>query len=308
MRGLFLALVCSASVLANSYMAWDSKLMPMDVVWGEEAVDADPTLINGTVPDMKKFQASVWVGNCTATVVGPRALVYAAHCTNGRVAFSVGPSRYTGKCSTAREYSGNSTADYALCVLDQEVKGIEFETINTDPNYLSVGDKVLLSGFGCTRPGGRGGIDGQYWVGPASVTRLPSGSNNDIVTKNGAALCFGDSGGPAWKLLPGGERGKQISVNSRGDIATTSYLSSLSTDTFDRFLKSWMSSNPGVEVCGVTPSLRGCLGDKPEEPVMFDLVGAVAKLRVTILPGSPFTEEQAKRVLGVHLNVLGGVK
>jgi len=197
--------------------------------------DIFPTLINARVADPTQFPASVWTRGCTATVVGERVVFIAAHCVSGSISFTVGPTRYTASCSRAREYSGNSTADYALCQTDKTVVGIPYERINIDPSRFRVGDELLLTGYGCLRPGGGGGNDGVYRIGESRIRRLPSGSNNDIVTSGGASLCFGDSGGPAFHVDPASGERVVVSTNSRGDIRTTSYLSATHTTMAQRF-------------------------------------------------------------------------
>lgn len=230
---------------------------------------AEPALIRGRVPDKSKFQAVIWIGNCTATLVGPQMVYTAAHCVGrGGISYTVNGQSYSAECRTAREYhSGNSTADYALCYSEKAVTGIEFETINMDSDYVKVGDKILLSGYGCQRWGS--GIDGKYRIGESKAIRVPSGNNNDIVTQDGGTLCSGDSGGPAWKIVDG-QREKMVSVNSRSDTTRTSYLSALGTTIGKRFTEAVLQIYPQAEVCGTARSPKNCLnsgeGPGPEDP------------------------------------------
>lgn len=226
-----------------------------------------PTLIGGTPADGKDYPASFYSsqGNsrCTATLVGTRVLQLAAHCVgNGRSAVvkTLEGTQYSFVCTHAPGYANNATADWALCVTPQAVAGVPAEVLNQDPNYVKVGDKVLLAGFGCTQPGGSGGNDGVYRVGESTVTQVPSGNSNDIVTKGGAALCFGDSGGSAFKVE--GTARKVISVNSRGNIKDTSYLSSVATDEARKFYADFASKN-SVKLCGVHADAEGCRGGEP---------------------------------------------
>ena len=170
-----------------------------------EIVFASPRLINGRPADPSKFKASVWTRSCSATVVGPEVVFIAAHCVeqNKNISFTAGANQYSASCKISSDYFGNNTADYALCVTNRKVDGIPYEKVNMDPNRLRVGDEVLLTGYGCVRPGGGGGNDGTYRIGESRISRMPSGSNNDIVTQTGAALCFGDSGGPALVQVDG---------------------------------------------------------------------------------------------------------
>jgi len=267
-------------------MRW--LLLSVAVVGLSPVMAEVPTLINGRPANPSDFPASVWTRSCSATVVGPRAVFIAAHCvSSGTISFSVGPTAYRGECLVSRAYSGNPTADYAMCLTDKVVAGIPYERINTDPALLRVGGEVLLSGYGCVRPGGSGGNDGVYRIGEARVSRLPSGSNNDIVTGNGAALCFGDSGGPAFLFTESGNSMTRarvvISTNSRGDIATTSYLSSTSTAEGIRFFNAW-AERTAQRICGVHADAQGCRGDDGggNENPNFRIAHPVADLNVTV--------------------------
>lgn len=226
--------------------------------------DQDPELIGGRPADLKDWPASVYasMGNarCTATVVGEKVLLIAAHCVNngGSAQFKLfSGETYSAKCEHSPDYRRDSTADWALCVSGEIIEGIPYEVINQDNQFVKVGDEVLLTGYGCIRRGGGGGNDGIYRIGESTVKQIPGG-NNDIVTRGGAALCFGDSGGPAFKYLDK-EKTKRvlISVNSRGDISVTSYLSSIHTDMAKKFFKSFTDKND-VKICGMHSDAMGC--------------------------------------------------
>lgn len=226
-------------------------------------------LIGGKEADPKDWPASVYSsqGNsrCTATIVGPRTLFIAAHCVgNGHQAtFSAGGGSYRSTCTHSPDYDMDATADWALCLIDSEVKNVPYEHIATDPQTVAVGDSLMLTGYGCTQPGGGGGNDGTYRIGEAKVSEIP-GSSNDIITKGGAALCFGDSGGPAFKILPDGKR-LQVSINSRGDIKTTSYLSAVYTPKAKQFIAQWKQQN-GQKICGLDVDTQGCRSTEPPGP------------------------------------------
>jgi hypothetical protein len=127
----------------------------------------------------------------------------AAHCVvgSGQTSFTLKGVKYSGPCTYDKNYATNPKADHAFCFLDKVVPAIEYENFNTDPTLVKVGDKVLLSGYGCTKQGGP--IDGKLRVGYAEVISF---QGNDIQTGKGAILCPGDSGGPLWKILPDGSR------------------------------------------------------------------------------------------------------
>lgn len=294
-----------------------------------------PTLIKGREADMKEWPASVYaqMGNsrCTATVVGEKTLLIAAHCVRdgGTAKFKTGGVEYSSTCTHSPLYSHaawdrvktkielgqvsdfadlvNATADWSLCLITKPVTNIEYEVLNLDADLLKTGDELLLTGYGCTQPGGSGGNDGKYRIGEALITGLPSGSNNDITTfggQPGAALCYGDSGGPAFYIDKISKKRVVVSVNSRGNIRDTSYLSSVSTSQFKSFLNSW-SSRHGQKICGAHKDAKGCR-DTKKEPVKFTMGDPLKiKIDVTLPTTSTLEEAEVKKMYQFFLERAG---
>jgi hypothetical protein len=210
---------------------------------------------------------------CTATLVGPRTLLLAAHCVgNGReAAVKVDGNEYIGPCTHAAEYkdgAGDDSADYALCRLDKEIPGVTFETISSYDKRPKLGEDLVLTGYGCTKkpaPGDTkpsGGNDGKYRVAPATVVALPgerSKEPNSIVTRGPVAICPGDSGGGAY--LPVASRRVIVGVNSRVDYDNDeSFISSLSSQTAKVFIETWLAceENKAELICGVNMMNQRC--------------------------------------------------
>ncbi len=232
------------------------------------AASKKPTLIGGVPADPAKWPASVYAraggAACSATVVAEQTVLIAAHCVDDgkAISFSVGPNQYSAKCTHSPDYKADSTADWSLCKVTTKVVGVPYESVVTDGGWCSKGKAVRLTGYGCVKEGGGGGNDGVYRIGTADVVTCPS-RNNDTTTKGGAALCFGDSGGPAFVEFPDGSR-QVFGVNSRGDIKTTSYLSSMWTTKAKAFLSGWQATNKQV-ICG-WPGATGCRGGTNPPP------------------------------------------
>lgn len=217
-----------------------------------------PVLIGGKIVDKAKYPGIVRIssggGGCTAALVGPNALLTAAHCVGngGRVSFKHAGLSYTSEgCAHHPGYKENHTQDFALCKI-KDVKS-PWVSVNADHNLVKVGDLIVLSGYGCTDKGGGGGNDGYLRMGEAKVKRVPSGSNFDIVATGAAALCFGDSGGPAFK------GSVLVGVNSRGNIEDTSYVSAVHMADQD-YMLSWANAN-ATAICGVN---KDCIGASPK--------------------------------------------
>jgi len=225
------------------------------------------------VADPRNWPASFYTqsvgGSCTASIVGDRVLLTAAHCVANGAAVTLrkGGATYRAMCEHAPQYQGGSasgiTADYALCALDRPVPGVPAERVNARAAALKVNGEVLLTGFGCTTNQGTGGNDGVYRIGETTIKGLPAGTNNDITVSGGAGLCFGDSGGPAF--LGEGRGRVQVSVNSRVenrsptgvDLGAKSYLSSLTSAQGSAFLSDWSKRN-GLRICGLDPQATTC--------------------------------------------------
>jgi hypothetical protein len=235
--------------------------------------EVQPELRGGRAADPREWQASFYTrsagGSCTASMVGDRVLLTAAHCVDNGAAVTLrrAGQMYRGVCEHAPEYGGgqlNKTADYALCALDRSIPGVPAERVNARAQALSVGQQIRLTGFGCTTDQGTSGNDGVYRIGEATIASLPSGSNNDIVVTGPVGLCFGDSGGPAFLIGPGAARA-QVSVNSRVenrsptgvDLGPHSYLSSLTSRAATVFLADWSRRN-SLRICGVDPQATSC--------------------------------------------------
>jgi hypothetical protein len=219
--------------------------------------DLSPALIGGSVADPADWPASPWIGNCSSTLIGNKVLKTAAHCVGngGSKSFTINNTRYTATCTHNSSYRGNSTADWALCLVSQPVVGIKFESIATEEEAACArGVKYLWTGYGCQRWAGT--IDGKFRIGMVSTTQCPSGTNYDTVTRGSVALCSGDSGGGGYVVFQNGDR-KVVGTNSRSNTTDTSYVSSTYTAKFRDWAKSWAASK-NVSICGIDADAENC--------------------------------------------------
>jgi len=216
---------------------------------------------------------------CTANLVGPRALLLAAHCVKNRSVQLKFPNRklVSGHCVIPNDYRDHSSNDYALCKLDEPgVKVLLYETVQLNPSDLKNDGKMLLAGFGCRNAkeaAGRKDREDKYWLGYSVITKLPNSQQlaadkNWIETSGDAGLSVMDSGGCAFRV-----DGEGRDVTSRvcvaiasgndtggcGSEVGTSYLSSLGTPEGAEFVTNWeKNEEKGAAICGVTPGMQNC--------------------------------------------------
>lgn len=227
-----------------------------------------PTLINGTRINPSDYPFVVVIKGCTGSLIGPQVLSTAAHCVSngGTQSFRwLDGKTYYAKCTHSPEYKSGDQ-DLALCKISQRVP-----IKNPVPLVLErtarVNMKLHLFGAGCTTPGGK---DGNFGTLRRGETLIKSGQKFDLVSHNkpnGAALCFGDSGGPGFIGNPNDPNSlRVISQHSKGNIRDTNY-----TTRWDRWAKDWVaswSSANGVGICGHNLKCRedDGGGDPPPPP------------------------------------------
>jgi hypothetical protein len=241
----------------------------------EAIVDSDKLGGAGAViVDFKLFPeihvARISGSLCTASVVGPRTVLLAAHCVYEKRKIRV--AGLSAECEISRAYDPAKayglTADYALCVTEEDIPNSVYGTVALEDDKIARGRYLLLSGAGCTEWNER---DGKLRVGHARIVSTPNTASNDIVLDwekvyfgggEGAALCPGDSGGPAFYLPDVNKFQPRFiaGVNARtaavcvpdpsipardcpnGDVKIlgTSYVSSLATDEAQSFFQEFV--------------------------------------------------------------------
>jgi len=206
-------------------------------------------LIGGTPAAPKAHEEVVRIigeGSCTATLVGPRVIVTAAHCAEpgDLVDFTYKGKPYAAKIVHSALYE-TYNHDLAVGILPAAVTDAKPMTI---AGAATEGDTLTLMGYGCTKPNGTGGNDGILRVGTTTVVDRDSLFLESFSEEDEAALCFGDSGGPAFIQTAG--KLTLVGINSAGNIRDTNLNTRLDSSTSRKFLAE-VEKVLSVQICGI---------------------------------------------------------
>jgi hypothetical protein len=234
-----------------------------------------PFIVGGAPADPKTFRSTlVFEPGCTATIVGSKAILTAAHCVSNGASgvVELDGKVYKAVCTHHPDYSTptrcNSTpvpmtctADISLCKSDSDLKasGLRYEVVETKREKLSVGQPIVLLGYGCTSAGGQD--FGTLFVGSSKIGVLsstnPKSFNDHFMQLNQLALtCNGDSGAGNFDRVDEKTR-SLIGVTARGNATNLSLLVQTTDKRVQDFMRSWAAAN-ATAICGVTPNALGC--------------------------------------------------
>jgi hypothetical protein len=217
---------------------------------------------------------------CTATVVGARAVITAAHCVNdgspaqvliNNTLVDLTCYRHPNyrACPVVTELADivPCTADVALCATapDQVIPMAagKFERVKRTPPGAASGKKIALLGFGCITPNGKMTTVLQIGQPKVAWTSQPGASHNpqnvlkEFIKTVGPASCDGDSGGAGYSSTDPKSR-EIIGINSRGNISSESYLVNV-LDTLNAKFLTDMSTKKNLKICGLDPDAQNCL-------------------------------------------------
>jgi hypothetical protein len=205
------------------------------------------------------FYASRADSRCSATLIGPTALLVAAQCVTdgGEVVIEFRGMRKPGTCKHSERSAFAPRADFALCLLFSPIEGIQFDTVNLNSARIRKGTEVFITSFStCAESPIYEPTGARFRISDAVVISLPREREQDpnsIVVRGGA--CTGDDGGIAYIALAP-KRRMVVGVNYRSD-KRESYISSLSTNDAQAFLKRWTQETRAA-VCGVNYEGSNC--------------------------------------------------
>ncbi len=193
------------------------------------ASHASPRIINGVeiASNDYPFMATVKFKNtvCSAVIVGRQAVLTAAHCVSSDIAEVDFNGRLYGAEFVKNNHYDESSlhGDIAFGYLSEPLLAAVPIAVETR-FQADEGHYMDLLGFGCSIPQGPQNTGGVLKIGRARVGTKAK-LNEATFQTNGAALCFGDSGGAAITYHEGNP--VLMGTGSAGDIKSKSTFARL---------------------------------------------------------------------------------
>ena len=175
---------------------------------GVEAEPQTPLIFQGSPVSQCGWPTAVAVtsggGLCTGTLVHPRVVIYAAHCSAGNKTIRFGENAFGGgnaigaSCQVNPGYDNSQGTDWAFCVLDEAVDDIPIAPVlfGCELDMLQPQTQIAVVGFGKNTPAGGDGTK-RWGVTTLEAVNL-SGNTTAIGGGDEPSICPGDSGGPAF--------------------------------------------------------------------------------------------------------------
>lgn len=236
----------------------------------EASQDAQPQIVGGDKADKDEWPATFEfesgnAGKCTATAIGPRVIITAAHCIGNNTAGEI-EGRDTGLvCQNHWSWKGTQQFDISLCLSSNDIV-LEGNSPYERIDILAapaVEKPIIVLGYGCTRYGGEP-VDNLH-VGLASIYQPIYIEENDFKT-TGSTVCPGDSGGAGYESK--GELSRKIiGIAASGSQTGVSIFAKLSNEDISYFIEYWANNQKiqsthekiEVKICGID-ELYSCRG------------------------------------------------
>lgn len=234
----------------------------------------DPLVYGGEVVDSNLYPALLWYispiqKKCSASQIGPRTIITAAHCIKGAADPNTGIAKVfiaqstsdtaenfiEAECLVNSEYSSRREfPDWSFCLLKQAREISQYETIHLNP--IPDESKILIAGYGCKERGEEQTVINALTIGMAKVRSPVPGNAERFINlyDRRVAACPGDSGGPSF-IDKESEGRVMIGINAKSNYRRgQTQVSGFSNDAFSRFYAKWIKHigfNPVI--CGLNP-------------------------------------------------------
>ena len=243
---------------------------------GELVGSRDPAAIyGGAAVDACGWPTTVFVNDCTGTLVHPSVVVLAAHC----IAFGGQPTQVllgddynqptrtvgVAGCTAHPDWQdvepGDGASDIAVCKLAEPIDNVQIVPIlmGCETEALAVGATVTLVGYG----------DGDDALGHGpkreAVTAIQQvGTDAVWIGGQGKSSCYGDSGGPAYVQLADGSW--RVFGATSGSATEVEGCGQTSIWTLVHVYVPWIEETTGIDVTpchdadGTWNPGDGCMG------------------------------------------------
>lgn len=205
---------------------------PLSAEASKASLSDDLRIYGGKPAKTCEWPTSVGLGGCTGTLVHPRIMLSAAHCSTPRkVQFGEAYRKSIVKTVTPEWCAKNPKfksreGDFAFCYLKEAVTDVPIAPIayGCEVEQVKEGAKIWLVGFGSREDGGSGS---KYKV-EIPINKVMTDGQEIEVGGDGKASCYGDSGGPAFMKMSDGSW-RTVGIVSRGTNQKCGYPSVLTT-------------------------------------------------------------------------------
>lgn len=206
-------------------------------------------------------------GICTATAVGPRVLLTAAHCVTNGGGGKIVKTNAKLKCWHHDRWAIGPRWDLALCLANKDIKldiTAPYETISIAAGEPVINRFITLLGYGCTVAGGSKGV---LYQGDSPVTHIASAPKPWFTTTGPVAVCSGDSGGGAFLVDSASTSRRIVGVASMMTGSATSDFAATPDADAVRWFGDWAAarlkeghSKNELRICGLDGTLNVCHG------------------------------------------------